>query len=89
MKTFHYIVEGRVQGVGYRFYVGYRLNKLKLKGKIKNLDSGDVEVLLQGSEEEIIIAERYLKMGSPLSKVENIIKDIIEKEEFFKFDIEY
>lgn len=89
MKTFHYIVEGRVQKVGYRFYVGYRLSKLGLNGKIKNLDNGDVEVFLQGDEENILIGEKYLKMGSLLSKVENIRKDIIEGEEFFKFNIEY
>lgn len=89
METFHYIVEGKVQKVGYRFYVGYRLDRLGLKGSIKNLNNGDVEVFLQGDREKIFIGEKYLKMGTPLSKVKNIKKDIIEKEEFFKFNIEY
>ena len=44
MKTFHYIVKGMVQHVGYRFYVGMRARKLEVSGKVRNLDNGDVEV---------------------------------------------
>lgn len=89
MTTFHYIISGKVQGVGYRFYVGFRLEKLGVKGLVRNLDSGEVELFMQGDEEQIFIGEKYIKMGTPWSKVENIEKEIIEMKEFSKFNIEY
>ena len=89
MKTFHYLVSGKVQGVGYRFYVGYRLERLGLTGNIKNLETGEVEIFIQGEDEKIFIGEKYIKMGSPLAKVKDIKKEIIEKAEFLKFNIEY
>lgn len=89
MKTYHYIISGKVQGVGYRFCVGYKLEKLEVKGLIRNLDSGDVEIYLQVKEEKIKDCERYIKLGSPYGKVINIKKEVIDTKEFSKFNIEY
>lgn len=89
MTTFHYIISGKVQRVGYRFYVSYRLERLGVKGLVRNLDNGDVELFMQGDENEIFIGEKYIKMGTPWSKVENIKKEIIEMKEFSKFNVEY
>ncbi|NME35413.1 MULTISPECIES: acylphosphatase [Fusobacterium] len=89
MKTYHYIVSGKVQGVGYRFCVGYKLKKLEMRGIIRNLDSGDVEIYLQGEEKKIKDCERYIKLGSPYGKVSNIKKEIVDIKEFSKFNIEY
>ena len=50
MKTFHYIVKGMVQHVGYRFYVGMRARKLGVCGKVRNLSDGDVEVFVQSDD---------------------------------------
>ena len=44
---------------------------------------------MQGDEEQIFIGEKYIKMGTPWSKVENIEKEIVEMKEFSKFNIEY
>ncbi len=52
MKTYHYIVKGLVQHVGYRFYVGMRGKKLGVCGKVRNLDNGDVEVFVQADSFE-------------------------------------
>lgn len=89
MKSFKYIVKGRVQGVGYRFYVGLRLKKLGAKGYVKNLDNGDVEVIIQIKEDKLIRAEKYIEKGSPCGKVIEVKKSILEMKECSSFDLRY
>lgn len=89
MKSFKYIVKGRVQGVGYRFYVGLRLKKLGAKGYVKNLDNGDVEVIIQIKEDKLIRAEKYIEKGSPYGKVIEVKKSILEMKEYSSFDLRY
>lgn len=47
------IAKGRVQGVGFRWFVREKANKLGLKGYVMNLPNGDVEILAQGELERI------------------------------------
>ena len=44
MPGLHAIVKGRVQGVGYRYFVIHVAREIGLKGYVKNLMDGDVEV---------------------------------------------
>lgn len=44
-------VEGRVQGVGFRYWVGRRAAELGLAGSATNLADGSVEVVAEGSEQ--------------------------------------
>lgn len=89
MKTYKYIVKGKVQGVGYRFYVGLRLKKIGARGYIKNLSNKDVEILLQIEEEDLLTAEKYIKNGSPIGKVHEIKKSILQMEEYPSFNLKY
>jgi acylphosphatase len=43
-------VDGRVQGVGFRWWVGHRAEALGLTGAATNLDDGRVEVVAEGDE---------------------------------------
>ena len=47
------LVQGRVQGVGYRANTRRMANKLNLKGWVRNLRNGDVELLVEGHEVEV------------------------------------
>ncbi|MGL4533974.1 MAG: acylphosphatase [Fusobacteriaceae bacterium] len=85
MKSYKYVVKGRVQGVGYRYFVNYTAEKLGIKGTVKNLENGDVEVLAQGDELMIKDFESYLKIGPKFSKVSKIEKNEFEKNEFSDF----
>ncbi|WP_163468790.1 acylphosphatase [Fusobacterium sp. IOR10] len=89
MKTYKYIVRGRVQGVGYRFYVGLRLKKLGARGYVKNLSNKDVEIILQIEGENLLTAEKYIKNGSPIGKVHEIKKSILQMEEYPSFNLKY
>ena len=53
MKRYHVIVEGQVQGVGFRGFVTLQAQKRKLTGSVKNMSNGMVEIFVQGEEEDI------------------------------------
>jgi len=52
-KMAHIYYEGTVQGVGFRFAAQTRATRLGLKGWVKNLDDGRVEILCEGKERDI------------------------------------
>lgn len=90
MKTYHYIVKGLVQHVGYRFYVGMRGRKLGVRGKVRNLDNGDVEVFVQGDNfEQVDLMEKAIYQGSPFGHVDEVIRDILDTEEMREFEMIY
>ena len=68
----HYIVKGRVQGVGFRWYVYREASALGLRGWVHNTVEGNVEVLATGSEEQIGALEGLLQRGSRGSRVDRI-----------------
>ncbi|MDD4157523.1 MAG: acylphosphatase, partial [Candidatus Cloacimonetes bacterium] len=53
MQTLKLLVEGRVQGVGFRHYIFKYAKRLELKGYVKNLDDGKVEIVVNGEESKI------------------------------------
>lgn len=63
------VVEGRVQGVGYRYFVRSAALRLGVAGWVRNRADGSVEALLSGSPEaiEALIAE--LRRGPPGASV--------------------
>ena len=89
MKTYHFIIKGEVQGVGYRITTYLNATRLGIKGSVKNLINDDVEVFAQGDEKIIDNFKKYLKIGSSLSKVIEIIEMIEEKPKFETFEVIY
>jgi tRNA pseudouridine55 synthase len=69
---FYAKVYGRVQGVGYRYFVKEKAQNLDIFGYVKNLEDGTVEVLAQGREENLQKLIEELKKGPYLAKVEKI-----------------
>ena len=53
MKQVHIFYSGTVQGVGFRYTVLDYARQLSLKGWVKNLPDGRVEVLVEGPEDKI------------------------------------
>ncbi|MCX6773531.1 MAG: acylphosphatase [Candidatus Micrarchaeota archaeon] len=47
------IAKGRVQGVFFRSFVNQLAHSMKLKGYVKNLDDGDVEIVANGTDDMI------------------------------------
>jgi acylphosphatase len=60
----HYIVKGRVQGVGFRWLVHREAGVRGLKGWVRNTDAGEVEIMVAGSEEKLAELRAVLEQGS-------------------------
>ncbi len=49
----HFLVKGRVQGVGFRWFVHREAAEIGLRGWVRNTDDGHVEVLAAGEPEQL------------------------------------
>lgn len=87
MTTHHFLIKGRVQGVGYRFFTYISARKYLIKGWVRNLDSGDVEVLAQGTSGGMEKFKKSLIQGPAFSQVEDISEEILDHEQFLSFNI--
>jgi len=83
MKKVHIIISGYVQGVCFRYFTKIEARKLGLKGFVKNLPNGDVEVTAEGNKKEINELINFCRKGPALSGVANL------KIEYEKFKGEF
>ena len=68
-----YIVQGRVQGVGFRWFVQRTGRRLGLGGHVCNLPDGSVEVHARGSQEGLADFETALRKGPPSARVDAVV----------------
>jgi len=84
------LVSGIVQGVSFRSSVRNRATLLDLKGYVKNLDSNDVEAIIEGEDKNVDDLIEFCKKGPLLARVENIkINEEEYKNEFKEFEIRH
>ncbi len=76
-----WVVTGRVQGVGYRWYVLREAERIAVAGWVRNLSDGRVEVVARGSPHQLQELEAALKGGSPIVGVENVEKSYVPHED--------
>jgi acylphosphatase len=67
-----YIVSGRVQGVGYRYFTVRVARELGLRGWVKNLGDGRVEVCAIGSARKLSHLEGELRLGPLRAEVHSM-----------------
>lgn len=88
MRTFHYVVQGRVQGVAFRYYAQRTAYELGVTGTVKNLWNGDVEVYAQADEEAIKKFEAFLNRGPISARVEKVKREEFESDHVYPdFDV--
>ncbi len=68
----HIFINGQVQGVGFRNFAQRYAFLLGLKGYVKNLSDGRVEIELEGERSRIDLFMEHLHRGPSLSKVINL-----------------
>lgn len=68
----HAIVRGRVQGVGFRWIVVNHATPLGIKGTVRNLPDGNVEILAQSSKAILEQLVTRLKQDAGVGYVESI-----------------
>ncbi|MDH7601360.1 MAG: acylphosphatase [Armatimonadota bacterium] len=66
------VVQGRVQGVGFRYFVLDKARDLHLTGIVRNLRNGDVEVIAEGSQGALEALLAALKVGPRAARVDNV-----------------
>ncbi|OLB52262.1 MAG: hypothetical protein AUI08_00975 [Gemmatimonadetes bacterium 13_2_20CM_2_65_7] len=72
MSARRWIVRGRVQGVGFRWFVMREAERLELGGFVRNLPDGAVEVVSQGPETALEKLESKLRQGPPHADVADV-----------------
>lgn len=83
MQSKRLIISGKVQGVFYRATAKRIADGMGVKGWIRNLDSGEVEALICGTETQVDHFIEWARSGPDLASV-NKIEIINEQEEFFE-----
>lgn len=66
------LVEGRVQGVGYRFFVRLRAEELHLAGSVRNMPNQSVRVEAEGPKEALTALIQDLREGPSAARVERV-----------------
>jgi acylphosphatase len=67
-----YVVSGRVQGVGFRWFVRSTALELGLRGSVRNLPDGSVEVIAAGPADALEQFERSLRNGPQAASVSGV-----------------
>lgn len=68
-KRLHVFVDGRVQGVGFRYFTVNTAQQLELTGWVKNLPDGRVEAVAEGGSEKLNAFATRLERGPGFSQV--------------------
>jgi acylphosphatase len=72
MSAYRYLVNGRVQGVGYRYFVLREAEALGITGFARNLPDGKVEVVAEGPDEALASFEGRLRQGPAFATVTGV-----------------
>jgi acylphosphatase len=65
-------ITGRVQGVGFRFFVEHAARREGLGGWVRNCADGSVEALVEGEQDAVARFERAVRTGPPGAHVDHV-----------------
>jgi acylphosphatase len=77
------IVSGLVQGVGFRYYIYRQANSLGLNGQVRNLPSGQVEIIAAGEKGLIDELVKAARVGPSYASVSKVSLEEFEPDEPF------
>jgi len=83
-----YFVRGRVQGVGFRYFVEHAAHELSLTGYTRNVDDGRVEVYAVGRAEQLSELAGYLWKGPRFADVRGVEEQEAAVQQYDAFSIE-
>jgi acylphosphatase len=72
MPVKRFLIQGIVQGVGFRYFARRAARELKLAGYVRNLADGSVEAVARGDEGTLAVLEATLRRGPSASRVESV-----------------
>jgi acylphosphatase len=68
----HLDIAGKVQGVGFRYFVARWAEREGLRGWVRNRLNGDVEALLIGEEAAVTAVTEYCRRGPSIARVDRL-----------------
>ena len=87
MKTIRLTIKGKVQGVFYRATAKAVADLTGLKGWVKNLPDNNVEITATAAEETLQKFINWCKQGSPKARVDDVIVEELDLQEFNGFKV--
>ncbi|HEX3971795.1 MAG TPA: acylphosphatase [Stellaceae bacterium] len=72
MIAMHLDITGKVQGVGFRFFVTRSAQHQGLRGWVRNRLNGNVEALLIGEEAAVAAVTEQCRRGPPMGRVDRL-----------------
>jgi acylphosphatase len=78
VAAFRFVVQGRVQGVGYRYFVMREAQALGVTGFARNRSDGTVEVVAEGTDQALSDLEGRLRQGPAFAEVTGLDRAPIE-----------
>jgi len=72
LETRRYVVSGRVQGVGFRWFVEREAAQIGLTGWVRNCENGDVEVMATATREQHSLLRQKLQQGPRAARVDTV-----------------
>ena len=88
LQTRRYLISGRVQGVGFRWFVEREAGLIGVAGWVRNCENGDVEVMATGTREQHGSLSRKLQEGPRAARVDHISESAAPLMEAQSFHIE-
>lgn len=89
-KGLHLLIDGRVQGVGYRWFARNAGRELGLTGKVRNLPDGRVEIHAAGDPDKLAELIGRLREGPPAARVQSIAEEeLVTIPDWDRFDIDH
>ena len=82
----HFLIQGRVQGVGFRWFVHREASELDLRGWVRNTEEGDVEVVAAGEAADLDDLRFSLKRGPRGSRVDRLVEHTLNESEAQNLD---
>jgi acylphosphatase len=73
LEARRFVIRGRVQGVGYRWFAQHAALAERLQGWVANREDGAVEVSAEGEGEALRRFEHQLRHGPPAGRVDDVI----------------
>lgn len=77
----HFLIQGRVQGVGFRWFVHREASELELRGWVRNTEDGDVEVVASGGVDDLNELRTSLRKGPRGSRVDRVVEHFLDESE--------
>jgi len=89
LVQYHLAITGKVQGVGFRYFVQMKASEYNVNGWVRNKDNGSVEAVITGPKETLASFIDDIKKGNRFAAVHQV--DITEQdtEPFRSFSIRY